>query len=313
MKPKRVSAAKRTLPDGNANREQPRSEIAGKQFRGQRNFGTPNILQMMTKRTTPAPAESEDEFEVRPFPLQRALVVDAGYLSHKRHIVHGLVSVNVTRARSIVKERELSFTAFVVASIGRAVAEHRNVQAYRDFWGRLIVYKNCDIVTMVEPFPDAVAIPHIVRNANLRSVVDITKEIRSIQRSPESSGQQGGMIDVAARLPRWIRMVGYRWIRGNPHRLKRLMGTVIVTAVGMFGSDHGGEAYGVGFLPLHTLGVTVGGIAKRMTLASDGSLEMNEYLSLTLSFDHDVVDGAPAARFTSDVAQIMESASVLLT
>ena len=265
----------------------------------------------MTKRTSPAPSEGEDDFEVLPFPLQRALVVDAGFLAHKRHIVHGLVSVNVTRARSILKERELSFTAFVVASIGRAVAEHPNIQAYRDFWGRIIVYRNCDIVTMVEPSTNSVAIPHIVRNANCRSVVDITKEIRNIQRSPESSGQQGGMIDVAARLPRWIRMVGYRWIRGNPHRLKRLMGTVIVTAVGMFGSGNEGEAYGVGFLPLHTFGVTVGGIAKRTALACDGSLEMNEYLSLTLSFDHDVVDGAPAARFTNHLVQIMESASVL--
>lgn len=253
-----------------------------------------------------------DEFEVKAFPFRRALVVDAGYLSHKRHIVHGLVSVDVTRPRALVKEQELSFTAFLVASVGRAVAEHTNIQAYRNVRGRLIIYKNCDVVTMVEPSPNAVAIPHIVRNANLRSVEDITKEIRSVQNNPESSGQQGGMIDIAARLPRWMRMLAYRRIRGNPHRLKRLMGTVIVTAVGMFGSSNGGGgAFGVGFLPLHTFGVTVGGISKQPSLADDGNLEIHEYLSLTLSFDHDVVDGAPAARFTNRLLQIVESASVL--
>jgi pyruvate/2-oxoglutarate dehydrogenase complex dihydrolipoamide acyltransferase (E2) component len=34
-------------------------------------------------------------------------------------------------------------------------------------------------------------------------------------------------------------------------------------------------------------------------------------LSLTLSFDHDIVDGAPAARFAKDFKELLESAALL--
>ena len=59
------------------------------------------------------------------------------------------------------------------------------------------------------------------------------------------------------------------------------------------------------------MGVTVGGIAKRPGIAPDGTIEVREYLYLTVSFDHDIVDGAPAARFTSRLVEIIESASLL--
>lgn len=36
-----------------------------------------------------------------------------------------------------------------------------------------------------------------------------------------------------------------------------------------------------------------------------------EYLSLTLSFDHDVVEGAPAARFTARLKELIERGSIL--
>ena len=41
-----------------------------------------------------------------------------------------------------------------------------------------------------------------------------------------------------------------------------------------------------------TLTVTVGGIAKKPGVV-DEHIEIREYLDLTISIDHDVVDGAP--------------------
>lgn len=40
----------------------------------------------------------------------------------------------------------------------------------------------------------------------------------------------------------------------------------------------------------------------------DGRIEIREYLSLTLSFNHDVIDGAPAARFAQRLKELIESA-----
>jgi len=66
----------------------------------------------------------------------------------------------------------------------------------------------------------------------------------------------------------------------------------MVTAVGMFGSG-GGWAI---TMPNFTLNVGVGGITKKPG-AHEGQIAIREYLGLTVSIDHDVVDGAPAARF----------------
>ena len=38
----------------------------------------------------------------------------------------------------------------------------------------------------------------------------------------------------------------------------------------------------------------------------DGNLEIREYLNMTISIDHDVIDGAPATRFASRLKELIE-------
>jgi pyruvate/2-oxoglutarate dehydrogenase complex dihydrolipoamide acyltransferase (E2) component len=160
---------------------------------------------------------------------------------------------------------------------------------------------------MIEPEAGAVAIPHIIRNANRRSVGDISDEIRSIQAKPGRSEQQSTLVALAPRLPRFVRLFFFWVVKKNPHWFKSFEGTVVVTSVGMFGKSGG---WGIGFLPTHTLGLTVGGIAQKPGV-HEGRIEVREYLNLTLSFDHDIVDGAPAARFTRKLIELIETATVL--
>ena len=42
------------------------------------------------------------------------------------------------------------------------------------------------------------------------------------------------------------------------------------------------------------------------TAIIDGQTVIRDYLSLTLSFNHDLVDGAPAARFTEELKELIE-------
>jgi pyruvate/2-oxoglutarate dehydrogenase complex dihydrolipoamide acyltransferase (E2) component len=51
--------------------------------------------------------------------------------------------------------------------------------------------------------------------------------------------------------------------------------------------------------------LTVGGIAQKPGMV-DGRIEPREFLSLTISFDHDIVDGAPAARFAARLKSLIE-------
>lgn len=76
----------------------------------------------------------------------------------------------------------------------------------------------------------------------------------------------------------------------------------------MFG---GGGGWGIG-LGAHTLSVAIGGIAEK-PLAVDGGIEIREVVNLTLSFDHDIVDGAPAARFAKRLKERIEGGDGLET
>jgi pyruvate/2-oxoglutarate dehydrogenase complex dihydrolipoamide acyltransferase (E2) component len=84
--------------------------------------------------------------------------------------------------------------------------------------------------------------------------------------------------------------------------MKKRAGTVLVTAVGMFGK---GAGWGIP-LSIHTLTVTVGGIVEKPGV-EDGRIGIREYLSVTISFDHDIIDGAPAARFARRLEELVES------
>jgi pyruvate/2-oxoglutarate dehydrogenase complex dihydrolipoamide acyltransferase (E2) component len=79
-------------------------------------------------------------------------------------------------------------------------------------------------------------------------------------------------------------------------------GAIGVTAVGMFGAKN----QSMWFIPLSaaTVAVTVGGIVSRPCV-QDGRLETKDYLCLTISFNHDIVDGAPAARFIKRFSELL--------
>jgi len=51
---------------------------------------------------------------------------------------------------------------------------------------------------------------------------------------------------------------------------------------------------------------------KPSVLANSGEIVPRVFLNLTIAFDHDIVDGAPAARFTSRFLNLVQDGSLLL-
>lgn len=90
-------------------------------------------------------------------------------------------------------------------------------------------------------------------------------------------------------------------------RVRQRVGTVAVSAVGMFG---GGGGFGVAPLALTPLQIIVGGISARPR-AIDGTVQIRDILDLTVTIDHNIVDGAPAARFCAELRALIESADLL--
>jgi pyruvate/2-oxoglutarate dehydrogenase complex dihydrolipoamide acyltransferase (E2) component len=224
----------------------------------------------------------------------------------------GLFHVDITAARQMLAATDppLSFTAYVVACVGRAAANHPEVHAYRDWCGRLVEHRHVDVQVLIEvatgqgPF----GLVHVVRDADIRSVAEISAEIRAVKARPASTGN-GRMLDTLAptlgRVPGLYRMM-YA-VMSRSHRLHDAIGTVQVTALGMF-ADGGGFA--IAPATLASLAIVVGGISTRLVDVG-GHIATIDLLDLSVSIDHNVVDGAPATRFAADLRRIMQRAAVL--
>ena len=90
-------------------------------------------------------------YQTRPFLKIRRGYTDLLAATKRKHIIHGLVEIDVTNAHWVLRQRELagedlSFTAFVIHAVARAVDEDRIMHAYRRR-GRLILFDEVDVNT----------------------------------------------------------------------------------------------------------------------------------------------------------------------
>jgi pyruvate/2-oxoglutarate dehydrogenase complex dihydrolipoamide acyltransferase (E2) component len=85
-------------------------------------------------------------------------------------------------------------------------------------------------------------------------------------------------------------------------RVHELAGTVQVTAVGMFA---GGGGFAIAPPTLASTLVVVGGLSRRPRVVGE-EIVVRDVLDLTVTIDHNVVDGAPATRFGADLRRRME-------
>jgi hypothetical protein len=182
---------------------------------------------------------------------------------------------------------------------------------------RLLVFDDVDVAVLIERAVgareegDTLPMPVVVRAADRKDPFEVHDEVRRAQ----ETGLEPGSASIEAHTPGWLQSVFFRlpaplrdllfwrWLLRNPVRVKRTMGTVVVTSVGM--AAPGVLAWGIP-LSLHPLGIAVGGIAKR----GEGE-HQSEILALTVVFDHAVVDGAPVGRFVRRLQQLLNDPGIL--
>ncbi len=264
-------------------------------------------------------------YQERKFPAFRNPTIDVLEHGRKKHHIPLLLEIDVTEGRSYLRQikaatrQSLSFTAWVMACVGQAVSEHKHVHALRQGQRRLILFDDVDISVLVERMvtrddgrTQTLPMPTIIRKTNEKSVQTIHNEIRAAQEAPLAKddvqiggGRRAWATRLFAMLPPFLRhLIVWRRLVRNPFLAKKMMGTVVITSAGNVGKDNG-SAWGIP-LGIHPLIVAVGSIARKPGVVGE-AIEIREFLSLTVLFDHDVTDGAPVARFVQTLKELLET------
>lgn len=246
----------------------------------------------------------------------RRALMNALDLVAPTHYMYGLLEVDVTVARQFIAEQKartgeaFSFTGFLVFCLARAVDENKEVQSYLKGRNQLIMFDDVNVGVMVENKvgEKTVLMGHVIQGANRKTYREIHQEIRSAQSEPVPPGRGVPTWFSTALLLPWplsglVKALMGMVMRHNPTIRVSTSGTVFVTAVGMFGKGRSG--WGIATTP-HSLSLVVGSIGWKPAVV-EGRIEPREILNLTVLFDHDVVDGAPATRFVRRLVELIES------
>jgi pyruvate/2-oxoglutarate dehydrogenase complex dihydrolipoamide acyltransferase (E2) component len=240
--------------------------------------------------------------------FNRKMVAASAAVTGAKSTIHSLAETDITVPRKIIREHfdrtgeKLSFTAYIVYCLAQVINEHHHLNAFRQ-GNKLITLDDVTISVLVErefsgeKVPEPMALEAVQR----MTFREINDRVRSAKmRTGDSLGGFSGMTWIRF-IPGFLLRIFVRLADRNIKLAKRY-GKVAVTAVGMFNREP------VWFIPhgSGTVLITVGSIEKRMVFTGSG-FEEREYLCLTGSFDHDIVDGAPAARFMNQFVETVKS------
>lgn len=233
------------------------------------------------------------------------LIIKEGW---KKHTIHTLVEIDVTTGRkklqnySMKNSEKLSFTGWIITCAAKALTEHKQLNAYRKGKNKIMYFDDIDIPIPVERTLNNEKIPmaYILRKANEKTLLEITREIRSVQKqtvdgSKQVLGEEFTLLEkVAFKSPMFLKKLLLFIVQHSPKLKKKHMGTLGVTAVGMKGHFPGW------IIPLGgttTILFVIGGITKKPGVIQNDTIAIREYLHLTIAVDHDLIDGGPLARF----------------
>jgi len=171
---------------------------------------------------------------------------------------------------------KVSYTEVIVKAVAKALREHSYLNSSLGDDGiRLHAEVNVGVAVALD---DGLIVP-VVRNADQKSLLEIATAVRDL--SERARSDRLSRDDVSG-------------------------GTFSITNMGMLGVE--------AFTPIINLPqcaiLGVGRIAER-AVVRDGQIAARPTMWLSLTFDHRIIDGAPAARFLMRVRQLLESPYLL--
>jgi len=203
-------------------------------------------------------------------------------LDHAAHVTHcdeaDATKLEVVRQRlkkaAELKGVNLTYLPLIVKAVVEALKLHPMLNATLDEAEGEVIVKNYYNIGIAVDVPDGLIVP-VVKMADDKSVFDIGQEIQTLATAARERN-----LDLAD-------------LRG---------GTFSITNVGVIGGDF---ATPIINYPEVAILATMK-IADRPRVKA-GKVIVRKTLPLCLSFDHRVIDGAAAARFTKDLVKFLEA------
>ena len=176
-----------------------------------------------------------------------------------------------------VEGLSVSYNDLLIMLVAKALREHRLLNStFADGKIRFLPQINIGLAVDTER---GLLVP-VVRDADRRRLVDIVREVRALVERAQSG-------------------------RSLPEDLAG--GTFTITNLGMYEVD--------GFTPIVNLPeCAILGVGRIQTkpVVHQGKVKIRQMMVLSVSFDHRIVDGAPAARFLQQLKQLIEKPGLLL-
>ncbi|MDH5704196.1 MAG: 2-oxo acid dehydrogenase subunit E2, partial [Aigarchaeota archaeon] len=227
-----------------------------------------------------APAAAAQPAPVESIPLIGIRKLTAEKMSSSfTHAPHAFVSVEVDATNLLLNKKKtesslgvsVPYDAFFVSAVAKALKQHRILNS--TLVGEEIKLLP-DINVGVAMATEKGLIVPVVHQADMKSISDLAQAVN----------------DLAERA------------RAEKLALKDVKGgSFTITNLGMFGVDS--------FTPIINLGqagIVSFGRVKEEPRVEDGKVVVKPVLRMGLSFDHRIVDGAPAAKFLSTVKELLE-------
>jgi pyruvate/2-oxoglutarate dehydrogenase complex dihydrolipoamide acyltransferase (E2) component len=256
--------------------------------------------------------EPSDKYTKVTYPKIRRATIGVLKAARRKNMIHSIIEVDISNARrnirKIKKETKnyISFTGYIIYCVSKAVDKNKIMHAYRNKKNQLILFNDVDVSTTIERKIDnnSEVVAMIVRGANHKTIAEISEEIKTEKEKDVSEAEVFRSINLFLAIPSFIRQLVFRLLDKSPKLMKKKAGTIMVTSANMVGS---GAGWGIP-VATHTLNITIGGIVDRI-VEQNNQFEKRQHLCLTFSFDHDIIDGAPAARFIRNclIKKIIES------
>ena len=244
--------------------------------------------------------------------MNRRAVIASASVTKEKNTIHGFTEVDISEPRRLMKEHfektgeKPSLTAYIVTCLAQTINDHPQLNSFIK-GRRLVVLDDVTVSVLIERDIDGEKVPEPIgiKRAQEKSFYDIQKEIRQAKsREGDKLGNLSGVTWIRF-IPAFLLKTFIRMADRNIKMAKRY-GKVAVTAIGMFSKE------ALWFVPhgSATVLITVGSISHKI-VDLDGHPASREHLCLTVSFDHDSIDGAPAARFMDELPEEITSGNCL--